>query len=102
LYRLRNKEVTSNKTKLGFCFLFLLYFDEMQAIHAKNDPDYEIRLQKTEAIMQHYMATHKNQPREVITIPVVVHVVHKDEAVVNSITEALIQSQIDILFPFGR
>lgn len=72
--------------------------DFMQRQLLETDPSYAARRQATEEQLQRYIAEHKGiADREIITIPVVFHVVHSSEEVVNSITSAIIQSQLDVL-----
>lgn len=60
-----------------------------------DDPTYKARLQEIENQVQSYIAAHPEDTRDVVTIPVVVHVVYKTTA--QNISDAQVQSQIDVL-----
>lgn len=66
-------------------------------MRAQNPELYQQLVADFERNIQNYIQNHKSGDRSVITIPVVFHIVHKDTAVLNDITPAQIQSQIDAL-----
>ena len=68
----------------------------IQYLKEKN-PRYEEQLKEAEFLIQKYIAENalNPKPRTVITIPVVVHVVYKTS--LQNISDAQIQSQIDVL-----
>jgi hypothetical protein len=98
------------KSKHFFWFVFLTCFSttlfaqryqcgnaQLDAYLRATDPEYAEIVQKNQETIEEALAHYSNTERQIVTIPVVVHIVHHTSAVLNSITDAQVQSQIDVL-----
>jgi hypothetical protein len=61
----------------------------------KEDPDYERRLRELEIFTKNYIKNINPENRSIVKIPVVVHIVYN--LPVQNISNAVVQSQIDVL-----
>ena len=59
------------------------------------DPSFATRMQNIEAFTQEYVASHAGSTRDIVVIPVVVHVVYNNAT--ENISDAQVLSQIDVL-----
>lgn len=75
-------------------------FDDYRNHQIENNPQYLDKWQSIEDFTQAYVKKHQNTGKkvaEVITIPVVVHVVHTVNRPASNVSEAKIQSQLEAL-----
>lgn len=61
----------------------------------KNDPDFERRLRELEIFTKNYIKNYAPRDRNIVKIPVVVHIVYNTPE--QNISNAIVQSQIDVL-----
>ncbi len=71
-------------------------FELLQKLKNSN-PQYEIQLQQAEINLQQYIASHKNGSRNIISVPVVIHLLYNADSANHKISDWQITSQIDAL-----
>ncbi|MCX6162192.1 MAG: M43 family zinc metalloprotease [Ignavibacteriae bacterium] len=81
---------TTNTTDSFKCATMDVYYKMI-----REDPDYERRLRELEIFTKNYIKNINPENRSIVKIPVVVHVVYN--LPVQNISNAVVQSQIDIL-----